>query len=87
MFASRLAARILLASLLAAAAGGCARDEDQTADQTEELLPAEQVLRYAASADAAVILNLLPGVYNAVVTGANGSSGAAIIEIYEIPNP
>jgi hypothetical protein len=41
----------------------------------------------SGSADAAVILNLQPGVYNAVVTGANGSSGAAIIEIYEIPNP
>jgi len=66
MFASRLAARILLASLLAAAAGGCARDEDQTADQTEELLPAEQVFRYAASADAGQVyldFDILDGHY------------------------
>jgi thiol:disulfide interchange protein DsbD len=41
-----------MASLVAAAAAGCARDEDQAAAQTEELLPAEQVFRYAASADA-----------------------------------
>jgi hypothetical protein len=34
-----------------------------------------------------VILTLQPGPYSAVVTGANNSTGAAMIEIYEIPTP
>jgi hypothetical protein len=40
----------------------------------------------AGSADAAVVLTLAPGQYSAVVTGAKNSSGAAMVEIYEIPN-
>ena len=39
----------------------------------------------AASADAAMILSLAPGSYSAQVVGANGTSGIAIIEIYELP--
>jgi hypothetical protein len=40
----------------------------------------------AGSADAAVILTLEPGQYSAVVTGANNSSGAAMVEVYEVPD-
>lgn len=37
------------------------------------------------SADAAVLITLPPGAYSAVVTGANGASGAAMVEVYEMP--
>jgi hypothetical protein len=39
----------------------------------------------AASADGAMIVSLAPGSYSAQVVGANGTSGIAIIEIYELP--
>jgi len=38
------------------------------------------------SADAAVIVDLDPGQYSAVVTGANNSTGSAMVEVYEIPD-
>ena len=39
----------------------------------------------AGSADAVLLLTLPPGGYSAVVTGANNASGAAMVEIYEVP--
>jgi len=39
----------------------------------------------AGSADAALILNLAPGSYSAQVTGVAGSTGIALVEIYELP--
>ncbi len=36
-------------------------------------------------ADAALLLNLAPGNYTAQVTGADGSTGFALLEIYELP--
>jgi len=39
----------------------------------------------AGSSDSALLVNLAPGNYSATVTGAGGSSGLAIIEIYEVP--
>jgi hypothetical protein len=39
----------------------------------------------AGSKDAALILNLAPGYYTAHVLSADGSSGIALVEIYEIP--
>jgi hypothetical protein len=41
----------------------------------------------AGSSDAAVLLTLQPGQYSAIVTGASNSTGAAMIEIYEVPTP
>ena len=38
-----------------------------------------------ANADAALLLNLAPGNYTAQVTGADGSTGVALLEIYELP--
>ena len=38
-----------------------------------------------ASADAALLLNLAPGNYTAQVTGADGSTGVALLEVYELP--
>ncbi len=39
----------------------------------------------STNADAAMIVSLAPGNYSAQVTGANGTAGIAIIEIYELP--
>ena len=39
----------------------------------------------APTADAAILVTLAPGGYTAQVTGANGTSGFALIEIYEVP--
>jgi len=37
------------------------------------------------SKDAALLVTLEPGPYSAIVSGANGSTGVALIEVYEVP--
>ena len=37
------------------------------------------------SKDAAVLVTLPPGAYTALVSGANGTTGVALVEIYEVP--
>jgi hypothetical protein len=37
----------------------------------------------AGSADSALLLTLAPGAYTAVVSGTNGASGVALVEVYE----
>jgi hypothetical protein len=39
----------------------------------------------AGSKDAAVVLTLAPGAYSAVVSGAGGTTGAALVEVYARP--
>lgn len=39
----------------------------------------------AATADSALLVTLPPGVYTAQVSGASGDSGAALIEVYDVP--
>lgn len=39
-----------------------------------------------ASADAALLITLTPGSYTAELTGASGTSGVALVEIYALPN-
>ena len=39
----------------------------------------------SGSKDSAVILTLAPGSYTAQVKGADGGTGAALIEIYDVP--
>jgi hypothetical protein len=39
----------------------------------------------AGSNDAAMVMTLAPGPYTAEVSGLNGSSGVALVEIYEVP--
>jgi hypothetical protein len=39
----------------------------------------------AASKDAAMVVTVEPGAYSAIVSGANGTSGVALVEIYEVP--
>ena len=39
----------------------------------------------ATSLDAALLVNLAPGSYTAQVTGANNTTGSALVEIYELP--
>ena len=83
MVASRLVARMLIVWLVAAIASGCAKDQDQIADQPEELLPAEQVFRYAASADAGQVyldFDILDGhyLYRTRVGFDSGTTGVAV---------
>jgi hypothetical protein len=37
------------------------------------------------SNDSALVVTLAPGAYTAQVSGANGTSGVALLEVYEIP--
>ena len=39
----------------------------------------------AGSADSALLVNLPPGVYTALVSGANAGTGIALIEVYQVP--
>lgn len=39
----------------------------------------------AASRDAALLLTLAPGAYSAHIESANGSTGLALFELYEVP--
>ncbi len=39
----------------------------------------------AGSKDAAIVVMLMPGAYSAVVSGANNSTGAGLVEVYEMP--
>jgi hypothetical protein len=39
----------------------------------------------AGSGDCALVASLPPGSYTAEVTGANSSTGVALVEIYEVP--
>ena len=39
----------------------------------------------AASKDAALLVTLAPGNYTAQVTGVNGTTGVALVEVYEVP--
>lgn len=57
-------------------------------DATAIAAAATQVGAFAlanGSADAAMIISLAPGNYSALVAGANGTAGIAIIEVYELP--
>jgi Bacterial Ig domain len=39
----------------------------------------------SGSKDAVILMTLPPGLYTAVVSGANGATGIALVEVYEIP--
>jgi hypothetical protein len=39
------------------------------------------------SKDAAILVTLMPGNYSAVVSGANQTTGAGLVEVYEVLNP
>jgi sugar lactone lactonase YvrE len=41
----------------------------------------------SGSKDAAIVITLAPGAYTAIVSGANNTTGAALVEVYEIPSP
>jgi hypothetical protein len=40
---------------------------------------------FSSSNDSAILVTLAPGAYTAAVSGANGDSGIALIEVYEVP--
>jgi hypothetical protein len=62
----------------------------QTAATTAEIAAVARsvgAFTYAAgSKDAAILVRLGPGNYTAQISGANGTSGAALVEIYETPD-
>jgi hypothetical protein len=39
----------------------------------------------SGSKDAVILMTLPPGIYTAVVSGANGATGIALVEVYEVP--
>ena len=39
----------------------------------------------SGSADSALVLSLSPGTYSAQVTGGDGSTGIALVEVYQVP--
>ena len=39
----------------------------------------------AGSADASLVMTLAPGPYSVQISGVNGATGIALVEIYEIP--
>jgi hypothetical protein len=39
----------------------------------------------SGSKDAVILMTLPPGLYSAVVSGANGATGVALVEVYEVP--
>jgi hypothetical protein len=39
----------------------------------------------AGSKDAALLITLPPGAYTAQISGVNGSTGVALVEVYEVP--
>jgi hypothetical protein len=41
----------------------------------------------ANSRDAAIVITLQPGQYSAVVSGLNSTTGAGLVEVYELSNP
>jgi hypothetical protein len=41
----------------------------------------------AGSKDAAILVTLPPGAYSAVVSGMNNTTGAGLVEVYEVPTP
>ncbi|MBS0663173.1 MAG: hypothetical protein JSR48_07895 [Verrucomicrobia bacterium] len=60
-----------------------------TADNAAEIAAAAQQVGGfplpAGSADSALLVTLNPGIYSLHVTGANGTTGVALVEVYEVP--
>ncbi|MBC7369232.1 MAG: hypothetical protein H7343_20895 [Undibacterium sp.] len=65
--------------LVASNAGWNGSTEIAAAGQTEGAFPL-----VAGSADAALLLNLAPGAYTAQIAGADGLTGVALAEVYEV---
>ena len=39
----------------------------------------------SGSADSAILVNLLPGLYTAIVSNPGATTGTALIEVYDLP--
>jgi hypothetical protein len=76
-----------LYSLAAAGTTLLASNDDWGGDP--EIAAAASVGAFAwsdpASSDCALLVTLPPGAYTANITGINGSSGVALVEVYEVP--
>ncbi len=53
--------------------------------QEQQIL--DTTLQPADDRESAIVATLPPGNYTAVIKGANGSSGVALVEIYNLENP
>jgi len=59
-----------------------------SADAAAIVAAASQVGAFALpanAADAAILINLAPGAYTAQVSGVGGTTGVALVEVYEVP--
>ncbi|MFM9954465.1 MAG: hypothetical protein ACKVVO_10435 [Opitutaceae bacterium] len=59
---------------------------DATGTDIAAAAAAAQAFPFAtSSADAAILVNLFPGLYTAIVSSPDSSTGTALIEFYELP--
>jgi hypothetical protein len=77
-------------TLTTSAGGAVASNDDwgRSANVTEIAAAATQVGAFslgASSKDAAMLVTLQPGSYTALMSGAGGTSGVALVEIFELP--
>jgi hypothetical protein len=83
-----LADPVLTLTTAAGATVGANNDWESAGNSAELLAAAAQVGAFAlprGSKDAAVLISLEPGNYTALISGANGTSGIALLEVYELP--
>jgi Tol biopolymer transport system component len=71
--------------------GATVRENDNWESGNDPTLVANATVQAGAfplasgSKDAVILMTLPPGLYTAVVTGANGATGIALVEVYEVP--
>ncbi len=70
--------------------GAIATDDDWASDGNADVVRSSAVSAGAfaldeGSTDAAVVVDLPPGVYTAVIEGNHGTTGTALVETYEVP--
>ena len=86
--AGALSDPVLTLTTSAGAAVASNDDWGRSANVTEIAAAAMQVGAFslgASSKDAAMLVTLQPGSYTALVSGAGGASGVALVEIFEVP--
>ncbi|MBI5770924.1 MAG: immunoglobulin domain-containing protein [Verrucomicrobia bacterium] len=71
---------------LIASNAGWASNPDATGSDIAAAAAAVQAFPFAPlSADSAILINLLPGLYSAIVSSPDATTGTALIEVYEVP--
>jgi hypothetical protein len=62
-----------------------AANEDLTASAAEAAARAGAFPLPAGSKDAALVFSVTPGAYSVILSGASGTTGVALLEVYEVP--